>query len=52
MFGIKITIPKGIEEKAKLTLNFIRIKTKEYDTLKQEIESLKQESKNMDRDLL
>ncbi len=40
--------PKGIEEKAKLTLDFIRIKTQEYDTLKQEIEILKQEAKNMD----
>ena len=37
--------PKGIEEKAKPTLDFIRIKTQEYDTLKQEV-------KNMDRDLL
>ena len=44
--------PTGIEEKAKLTLDFIRIKTQQYDTLKQEIESLKQEAKNMDRDLL
>jgi hypothetical protein len=44
--------PKGIEGKAKLTLDFIRIKTQEYDTLKQEIESLKQEAKNMDRNLL
>ena len=44
--------PKGIEEKAKLTLDFIKIKTQEYDTLKQEIESLKQEAKNMDSDLL
>jgi len=44
--------PKGIKEKAKLTWNFIRIKTQEYDTLKQEIESLKQEAKNMDRNLL
>ncbi len=26
--------------------------TQEYDTLKQEIESLKQEAKNMDRSLL
>ena len=43
--------PKGIEEKAKLTLDFIRIKTQEYDTLKQEIESLKQDAKNMDRGL-
>ncbi len=44
--------PTGIEEKAKLTLDFIRIKTQEYDTLKQEIESLKQEAKNMSKDLL
>ena len=43
---------KGIEEKAKLTLDFIRIKTQEYDTLKQEIESLKQEAKSMSKDLL
>jgi EPS-associated MarR family transcriptional regulator len=43
---------KGIEEKAKLTLDFIRIKTQEYDRLKQEIEDLKQEAKNMDRGLL
>jgi hypothetical protein len=37
--------PKGIEEKAKLTLDFIRIKTQEYNTLKQE-------AMNMDRNLL
>ena len=43
--------PKGVEEKAKLTLDFIRIKTQEYDTLKQEIESLKQEVKNRDSPL-
>ena len=41
-----------MKEKARLTLDFIRIKTQEYDTLKQEIESLKQEEKNMDRGLL
>ena len=39
--------PKGIEEKAKLTLEFIKIKTQEYDALKQEIESLRQEAKNI-----
>ena len=44
--------PKGIEEKAKLTLDFIRIKTQEYNTLKQEIKNLEREAKNMDRDLL
>jgi len=40
--------PKGVEEKAKLTLDFIRIKTQEYDVLKQEIENLKQEAKGID----
>ena len=44
--------PKGIEEKAKLTLDFIRIKTQEYDRLKQEVEGLKQEAKSMGKDLL
>ena len=43
-----LLIPKEMKEKARLTLDFIRIKTQEYDTLKQEIESLKQEAKNMD----
>jgi EPS-associated MarR family transcriptional regulator len=43
--------PKGIEEKTKLTFDFIRIKTQEYDTLKQEVEILKQEAKDVDRDL-
>jgi EPS-associated MarR family transcriptional regulator len=33
--------PKGIEEKAKLTMEFIRIKTQEYEQLKDESESLK-----------
>jgi EPS-associated MarR family transcriptional regulator len=47
-----VLTPKGAKEKAKLTLDFIRIKTQEYDTLKQEVVSLKQEAKNMDRDLL
>ena len=44
--------PKGIEEKAKLTLDFIRIKTQEYDTLKQEVESLKQEVKSIEEKVL
>jgi EPS-associated MarR family transcriptional regulator len=39
--------PKGVEEKAKLTLDFIRIKTQEYNTLKEEIESLKQEAESI-----
>ena len=40
--------PKGIEEKAKLTLDFIRIKTQEYDALRQEIEGLEKEAKSID----
>ena len=44
--------PKGIEEKARLTLDFLRIKTQEYDALKQEIESLKQEAKDIDEESL
>jgi len=44
--------PKGVEEKAKLTLDFIRIKTQEYDALKQEIESLKKEAKSIDKGAL
>jgi len=44
--------PKGVEEKAKLTLDFIRIKTQEYDALKQEIESLRQEAKDIDEESL
>ena len=37
--------PKGIEEKARLTVEFIKIKTQEYEQLKNEIESLKTEVK-------
>jgi len=33
-------------------LDFIRIKTQEYNTLKQEIESLEQEAKNIDGNFL
>ena len=46
--------PKGIEEKAKLTLEFIRIKTQEYDALEQEIENLKKEkeAESVDEGLL
>ena len=35
--------PSGIEEKAALTVNFLRRKMAEYDALKQEIEELKRE---------
>ena len=32
--------PKGIEEKTKLTVEFLKIKTKEYEALKKEVEKL------------
>ena len=35
--------PSGIEEKAALTVNFLRRKMAEYDALKREIEELKRE---------
>ena len=33
-----VLTPKGIAEKAKLTINFMKIKMQEYDELKKEIE--------------
>jgi EPS-associated MarR family transcriptional regulator len=39
--------PKGIEEKARLTIEFIKIKTKEYDELKKEIDLLKEEANKL-----
>ena len=38
--------PKGIEEKTKLTLEFLSVKAKEYDELKKEIERLSTKSQN------
>ena len=35
---------KGIEEKALLTIEFIKIKSKEYENLRKEIETLKEEA--------
>ena len=32
--------PKGIEEKAKLTISFLKVKTKEYEMLKKEFDKL------------
>ena len=37
---------KGIEEKTKLTLEFLSVKAKEYDELKKEIERLSTKSQN------
>ena len=38
--------PKGIEEKAKLTLRFLKIKMREYESLRIEIEQLQREAEN------
>ena len=35
--------PTGIEEKTKLTIKFLKTKTKEYEVLKKEVEKLKNE---------
>ena len=39
--------PHGIEQKAKLTILFLKIKMKEYQTLKDEINKLKQDTKKI-----
>ena len=38
---IYVITPKGISEKAKLTLNFMKRKMKEYEDLKKELEKSK-----------
>jgi EPS-associated MarR family transcriptional regulator len=37
--------PKGLEEKTKLTIDFLRAKTKEYEMLKKEVEKIIEENK-------
>lgn len=39
--------PKGIEEKARLTISFLKRKSIEYEILKKEINELKLESEKM-----
>jgi len=41
--------PKGIEEKASITLQFLRYKISEYQALKTEIEILQREAKLIDQ---
>ncbi|MDX1959922.1 MAG: MarR family EPS-associated transcriptional regulator [Leptospiraceae bacterium] len=41
-----ILTPRGVEEKLKLTIEFLKVKVKEYETIKQEIEELKTELGN------
>jgi len=43
---IYVLTPKGISEKAKLTINFMKRKMKEYDELKKEMEQNVDSSKN------
>ena len=43
---IYLLTPKGISEKTKLTLNFMKRKMKEYDELKKEMEQNVDSSKN------
>ena len=38
--------PTGIEEKTKLTIEFLKVKTAEYEALKEEVERIKNEKKN------
>jgi EPS-associated MarR family transcriptional regulator len=40
---------RGIEEKAAVTMNFLERKQKEYETLRTEIEELKDEAKSLER---
>ena len=42
-----VLTPKGISEKTKLTINFMKRKLQEYDELKKEVENTK-ENKNVD----
>ena len=39
--------PKGIEEKAKLTFEFLKIKIEEYEVLKEEIKKLKLDAEEL-----
>ena len=38
--------PKGIEEKTKLTIEFLKVKTEEYEALKEEVERIKNAKTN------
>ena len=44
---IYLLTPHGIEQKAKLTILFLKIKMKEYEMLKDEINKLKQDTKKI-----
>ena len=44
---VYILTPKGIEEKTKLTIQFLKIKINEYELLKEEIEMLQKDTEKM-----
>lgn len=46
-----ILTPSGIQQKAELTASFLRRKQREFDELKEEIESLRREMNRLDGDL-
>ena len=48
---IYVLTPKGIAEKTKLTMNFMKRKMKEYDELKREIEKYASSSKDSDQEV-
>jgi MarR family transcriptional regulator, temperature-dependent positive regulator of motility len=45
---VYLLTPKGVEEKARITMRFLRHKLQEFDALKAEIERLKSEVSNND----
>jgi EPS-associated MarR family transcriptional regulator len=44
---VYLLTPKGIEEKAKLTFEFLKIKIEEYEILKKEIKTLRNDIKHL-----
>ena len=44
---IYLLTPKGIEQKSRLTFDFLQIKLKEYEMLKNEISKLKQDAEKL-----
>tara|TARA_B100000795_G_scaffold268099_1_gene254334 strand:- start:1651 stop:1989 length:339 start_codon:yes stop_codon:yes gene_type:complete len=44
---IYLLTPKGIEERTKLTFTFLKMKIEEYETLKDEIASLKKDAEKL-----
>ena len=44
---IYLLTPQGIEQKSRFTYSFLKIKMEEYETLKEEISSLKQDTERL-----